>query len=319
MLDLREVERFPVSAFSVVMGLAGLALALGAQTRGLGIGDAWALLVTVPTSLLFLVLAALYGVKVARYPAAVRAEWAHPVKLAFFPTVAISLTLLAAAWLPHAPTLARALSVAGCALQLALTLAVLSAWLFRGRFEVGHANPAWFLPVVGNILVAVPGATLLPGEVSWFFFGVGLLFWVLLFAVLLHRVVFHPALPEKLMPTFFIFIAPPALAFLAYLGLTGNLDPFARVTYYTALFLTLLLLLQSPRFVRLPFSLSGWAYSFPVATVTVATSAMHARTGHAFFQILAWGLLGLLLFIVGVLVTRTSAVVRRHGLALDEA
>ena len=32
MLDLREVERFPVSAFSVVMGLAGLALALGASS-----------------------------------------------------------------------------------------------------------------------------------------------------------------------------------------------------------------------------------------------------------------------------------------------
>ena len=29
MLDLREVEGFPVSAFSVVMGLAGLALAAG--------------------------------------------------------------------------------------------------------------------------------------------------------------------------------------------------------------------------------------------------------------------------------------------------
>ena len=137
--------------------------------------------------------------------------------------------------------------------------------------------------------------------------------------MLLHRVVFLPALPEKLMPTFFIFIAPPALAFLAYVGLTGAVDPFARVTYYTALFLTLLLLLQSPRFARLPFALSWWAYSFPVAAVTVATRVMHARTGLAFFEVLAWGLLGLLLFIVGVLVTRTSAVVRRHGLALDEA
>ena len=56
-----------------------------------------------------------------------------------------------------------------------------------------------------------------------------------------------------------------------------------------------------------------------MAAVTVATRVMHARTGLAFFEVLAWGLLGLLLFIVGVLVTRTSAVVRRHGLALDEA
>lgn len=319
MASLGELEQFPVSVFSVVMGLAGLALALGAAAGDLGLGTAPALAVTLLASVVFLGLAVLYAIKIVRYRPAVVAEWTHPVKLAFFPTISISLTLLAAAWLPHAPGLARALVVAGAALQLVFTIAVLSAWLYHTRFEIQHSNPAWFIPVVGNILVPIPGVALLSAETAWFFFSVGLVFWLLLFAVLFYRVIFHAPLAEKLMPTFFIFIAPPAVGFVAYLALTGTLDPFARVLYHTALFLTLLLLVQLPRFSRLPFSLSWWAYSFPLAAVTVASSLMSARTGLAFFQYVATGLLALLLFLVGLLLVRTAAATRRHGLALDEA
>jgi len=319
MSALGELERFPISVFSVVMGLGGFALALRAADDHLGLPSAgMGLAVTVVTSVLFLALLGLYGLKGARYPSAVAAEWAHPAKISFFPTLSISLILLSAAWLPHAPGLARALIVAGSSLQLVLTVAVLSAWLYQTTFEVQHSNPAWFIPLVGNVLVPIAGVSQLSAETSWFFFSVGMVFWLLLFAILLNRLIFHSPLPEKLVPTFFIFIAPPAVGFIAYLGLTGGLDPFARVLYYTALFLTLLLLVQLPRFSRVVFGLSWWAYSFPLAAVTVASALMHAHTGLPLFRLVALGLLALLTVLVAVLVVRTAAATRRHGLALEQ-
>jgi tellurite resistance protein len=319
MANLRELERFPISAFSVVMGLGGFALALRAADDHLALPVAgFGFAVTILTSAVFLVLAALYGLKLARFRAAVAAEWAHPAKLSFFPTLSIGLILLSAAWLPYAPGLARALILAGASLQLVLTVAVLSAWLYQTTFEIQHSSPAWFIPLVGNALVPIPGATLLSAETAWFFFSVGMVFWMMMFAILLNRLIFHSPLPDKLVPTFFIFIAPPSVGFIAYLGLVGELDAFARVLYHTALFLTLLMLVQLPRFTRVVFGLSWWAYSFPLAAVTVASTLMFARTGLPLFRLVAIGLLALLAVLVAVLLVRTAAATRRHGLALEQ-
>jgi tellurite resistance protein len=118
-------------------------------------------------------------------------------------------------------------------------------------------------------------------------------------------VLFHNPLPEKLMPTFFILIAPPAVGFIAYYNLTGQLDPFARVLYYGGLFLTLLMLTQVARFVRLRFFLSWWAYSFPLAAITVATLLMYEISTNRFFYGLGLALLALLSLVVTFLLYRT--------------
>ncbi|MDZ7809277.1 MAG: hypothetical protein U5L11_02915 [Arhodomonas sp.] len=58
---------------------------------------------------------------------------------------------------------------------------------------------------------------------SWFFFSVGLLFWIVLTDHRrLPRMIFHQPLPARLMPTLSILVAPPAAGFLSYLRLTGG-------------------------------------------------------------------------------------------------
>ena len=78
----------------------------------------------------------------------------------------------------------------------------------------------------------------------------------------------------RLTPTLFILLAPPSVGFIAYLQLIGSLDAFARILYYTALFLSLLLASNALRFLRIPFFISAWAYSFPLAALTIATLVM---------------------------------------------
>jgi tellurite resistance protein len=134
--------------------------------------------------------------------------------------------------------------------------------------------------------------------------------------IIFYRVLFHHPLDQKLMPTLFILIAPPAVGFLAYMRLAGELDAFARILYYSGLFLTLLLFTQAPRFFRLGFFLSWWAYSFPLAAISIASMAMFEQSGQLFFAVAGGGLLLVLTAIVMVLIVRTINAVIRHRICV---
>ena len=124
---------------------------------------------------------------------------------------------------------------------------------------------------------------------------------------------FNNPMPEKLMPTLFLLIAPPAVGFVAYMRLTGDLDYFARVLYFSGLFLTLLLLIQVKRFSKLQFFLSWWAYSFSIAAITIASFHMYETTQIQMYLYIGSGLLALLTLIVIYLLIRTvSAVINNE-------
>jgi tellurite resistance protein len=313
-----RLRHFPISFFAVVMGLAGLAIAwqrAAALLRApVAIGDALEL----ASLAAFIAIGMLYLAKAARHPAEVKAEWRHPVKLNFFPTISIGLVLLSIAFLDRDLAAARWLWSVGAALHLALTLYIMNAWIHRTGLEIGHVNPAWFIPVVGNVLMPIAGVRLYPAELSWFFFSVGIVFWLVLLTIVMYRLFFHAPLPERLMPTLFILVAPPAVGFIAYFALAGAVDGFARILYYTALLLTLLLASNALRFVRARFFLSAWAYSFPLAAVTIATLLMAKEVGGAVFEWLAVALLATLTLVVAALVGRTAIAVARREICVEE-
>jgi len=310
------VQNLPVSFFSTVMGLCGMAIALqhagGLWSFSPVLGNFVALL----SLFVFVVLLLFYGAKVMRYPEQVIGELSDPVKMSFGATITVSLVLLSITTLQLAPTLSKALWVTGASLHLVYTLYALNTWIHKTDFEITHISPAWFIPVVGNILVPVAGVIYASPEISWFFFSIGLLFWLVLFTIIIYRMIFHHPLPDKLLPTLFILIAPPAVGFISYVKLSGGLDGFGRVLYFSALFLTLLLFLQLPRFMRLPFYLSWWAYSFPLAAMTVATLVMHELTQLPAYALLAWLFLGILCAIVIYLIVRTLYAIARHQICV---
>jgi tellurite resistance protein len=199
-----------------------------------------------------------------------------------------------------------------------LTLFVLSRWVAQTAFEVQHANPSWFIPVVGNILVPLAAVDHGLNEIAWFFFSIGLVFWLVLQTIVFNRMIFHHPLPAKLAPTFFILMAPPAVGFIAYVRLTGSVDGFARVLLYTGLFTALLLLALFRKFIGIKFFLSWWAYSFPMAALTIATMLMYRMTGFAFFAAVAWTLLVALTAIIAVLVARTLKAIASREICVED-
>jgi tellurite resistance protein len=215
--------------------------------------------------------------KLIQSPEKVMEEWNHPVKSSFFGAISVGICLLAAVAFPYSEQVAQVVWVIGATFHLFAMLAVLNAWVHRENLQAAHACPVWFIPAVGNVVVPLAGVKLGFIEVSWMFFSVGLIFWVVLLSLVMYRLMFvQPPLPDRLKPTIAIFLAPPTVAFSSWVALTKLtpdqvLDPFGHILMGIAFFFTFFLITQFTRFAKLPFFMSWWAYSFPSAAMTVAT------------------------------------------------
>ncbi len=312
-------EHMPVSMFAITMGLAGVTIALEKAEHLWG----WAVkpgqVMLLLTALVYVVIAGAYLAKFILHRKHVIAEFNHPIRLSFFPAMSIGMILLAIAAQANYPDAALYLWSIGSAVQIIFTVVILSNWMHHEKFQIQHSNPAWFIPIVGNILVPIAGVPLGFNEISWFYYSVGLMMWIPLMAVLFNRFFFHPMMPNKLLPTLFIFIAPPAVGFIAWTKLhNGVVDDTAHILYYFALFITLLLFSQIKYFIKVPFALPWWAYSFPMAAITIATMVMAEKIGGAFFAALAIFLLIALILLIVMLVIKTVRAMMRREICVPE-
>lgn len=313
-----RLKNFPIAWFAMVMGLGGLTLAWAKAEQLLKLPVQISPYLLALSTLLFFGLSAIYAIKIMKYRAAASEEWNHPVKMSFVPTFSIALLVLATAWLEINPAYSKLLWLLGASVHLLLTLHILSQWIQQPKFELLHLNPAWFIPVVGNILVPIAGVHHAPLWISWFFFSIAIVFWPVLLTIIFYRVIFHGSLPERLLPTLFILIAPPAVGFVSYMQLTGSLDHFANVLYFSGLFFTLLLFVQLRWFLRLRFYLSWWAYSFPLAAITIASLNMYHYTAETSILHLSGLLLGITTAVIAGLFARTFIGVLRREICLEE-
>jgi len=274
-INKRSLEHFPVQLFAIIMGLSGFAIVF-AKAYHLIDMPYWiySTLLLVDT-VLFLGIFTAYMFKWLLYPEAVKKEFYHPIKSSFMAAISISFLLLSIAFYDFAPTLSILLWWIGAPLQLFFTLIIIRYWI-HNDLKVVHSNPAWFIPIVGNVLVPVVGVEAAPVWISLFFFALGLFFWMVLFTIMIYRIVFHHPLAKKLVPTLFILIAPPAVGFVSYFRITnGSIDMFSMFLYFIALFTLLLLLFMVRMFDTKQFFISWWAYTFPLAAMTIATLLMH--------------------------------------------
>lgn len=304
----------PIALFAMVMGMGGMTLATEKAEKAFHWSlhpSQWLMWLT---ATLFVVFALLYTAKTLRYPAQTKKDFTHPIRINFFPTISISLLLLSAIFHSHYHEVARWLWIAGATIHLLFSLVIISVWMHHEKIQVQHLNPAWLIPAVGNIIVPLAGVQFnVPAELLWFYFSVGFFFGLILITLFFNRIFFHNPMPIKLFPTLFILLAPPAIGFIAYVKMTGEVDIFARIMYYSGLFIFLLLAVQVRIFTKVPFFLSWWAYSFPLAALTLASFLMYAKTQIVLIQYIALGLYCLLSVLILILLFRTiKAALARH-------
>jgi tellurite resistance protein len=314
-----RLRYLPISVFSIILGLSGYTIATQRVFSGQGWGEGLPNMFLFAVTALYVFLLALYAAKTVRFGDAVLAEFRHPVMISFFPALSISLLLLSIGYVDVNETVSFSLWAVGAAANLVFTLVVLSIWIRHTHFEIAHFSPAWFIPVVGNLIVPVVGVEHAPADISWLFFAVGIVFAVVLLVIFMYRMVFHQPLHDRHLPTLFILIAPPAVAAVAYVKLTGSFDSFARILYFLAVFFAVFLIVHVRMFARIRFYLSWWAYTFPMAALTIATFLVGKESGSAFYKGAATVLwVGLSVLVAGLLV-RTLVAVGRGEICVPDA
>ncbi len=313
----QRLPHLPVTAFAMVMGLTGLAIAFGKfyhlqwlpkapfdVTLFLGLG-------------IFVLLSVLYAAKGAMFPGEVVKEFNHPVRTNFFATISISLLLLSIGFHAYWPILAVGFWWAGTILQTVLALRTMAFWV-QHNYEIHHCSPAWFIPVVGNILVPVVGVDFAPKNLCFFYFAFGMFFWIALFAIVFYRIIFHPQMPAKFVPTFFILIAPPAVGFISYMRLTASWDATAIFLLFVAYVFVVLLVFMHRSFRSLKYYLSWWAFTFPLAAVTIASTVAFQITLEPVYKILAFLLLAVTVAVITLVASLTVSHASRGEICVPE-
>jgi len=303
----------PLPLFASVMGTCGLGLVWHVAEHRWGLPAVISGALTAIALGLLLVLLAAYSFKVVRFRDRVIAELKNPIRINFLPAISINLILLGILVRPWLEPAANALWMVGAGVQLILTITIVTIWLNSER-PPNSLNPAWFIPAVGNILVPVASVPAGYVMIGWFFFSVGLFYWIILGTIVFHRLVIGDALEPPMRPTLAILMAPPAVAFLAWLQLGESLGGVGLVLYFIGLLNFLLLIPQVPGFLKLPFFPSWWAYTFPLAAFTVATFRFASETS----AIPGFILIALTVLVTGVIslvAGRTLIAVKRGELA----
>ncbi|NLU33403.1 MAG: C4-dicarboxylate ABC transporter [Wolinella succinogenes] len=312
-----RIAHFPIMFFAVVMGFGGISIAYFKAHEVLGIPLLVFEGLRALTSLLFLVIFSLYTIKFLINQAGVKKEFSHPIRINFFAAFSIALLLLAIIW-KSVPSLGGSLFWLGAGVHTFLTFYTVSFWI-NNNFEITHSNPAWFIPIVGNLIVPVAGDGMASATFLGYYFAIGIFFWVVLFTVVFYRIIFHNQLPQKFMPTLFIFIAPPAVGFLAYLKVGGGFDLLAQFLLNLALFFAFLLLFMYKNFMKLQFFISWWAFTFPMAALTIALLVAYEKSHEAVY--LHLGELFLLfatLLVAGVSVKTLRHIYKREICVIEE-
>ena len=290
------------------MGLAGLALAWHSAEAALGSSATGVSLVFgVVAVLMFVALLGLSVLRFNRFQAALAEDLRHPVRHAFvaaLPVATLLLVTLGVALAGTHPVLDALWWLAALG-QLWATVWVLKRWLvatpvspapqsstpaaLQGLIQGASLSPAkpaapapsapafWptvtpvlFIPVVGNVLVPLAGVPL--GLPNWSAaqFGIGLLFWPVVLTLLAVRIGVQGLWPQRLLPTTFITVAPPAVVGLSALQL-GAPVLLAWLAWGCALFFLLWSATVLRRMLSQPFGVPFWGVSFPLAAFAALT------------------------------------------------
>lgn len=328
-----KLAHFPIMLFASVMGIGGLTLAFKKASVAFGINadfvdlsanfaqnqmqnhpqnltnlseifECVSVILGFASLMIFALLLGIYGLKIATHFAQFRAEATHQVKINFLSAIPIGaliiITFLGA--FNDSESVLFALQIAfyvSAFLQLFLSIFVINFW-FVNAMKRHLLSPAWFIPIVGNLIVPLAGhSAKISPEFSLFFFAIGCFFWLILTALITSRLIFEESLESKFLPTLFIFIAPPSIFVVDFVALFGVHSTLSLVAYFIALFFMLLMLSLAKAFTRISFALSWWAFTFPLCAFSIASFEVFLGFGSALYML--FGLFGLVLATFAVL------------------
>ncbi|THU64443.1 hypothetical protein C4D60_Mb01t26510 [Musa balbisiana] len=158
---------------------------------------------------------------------------------------------------------------------LMLDVKIYGQWFTEGKkFLSMVANPTSQITVIGNLVCARAAARMGWEEIATCMFSLGMAHYLVLFVTLYQRFVGCNSLPAMLRPVFFLFIAAPGMASLAWDSISGSFGTGSKMLFFLSFFHFASLVSRPALFKRSMrrFNVAWWAYSFPLTVLALAAT-----------------------------------------------
>ncbi len=279
-----NVKDFKIGWFAIILGSGGVALA------SLPFFPALTKLLAYILTAVFVILTALWILKIVMHPDVVAREMQHFVVGNFYPLQPISAVILALLYHRLSFPFAEPLLIYGAVLILVMTIYISYHFFATTTSELHQIHGGWFIPPVSTILVTYALLLLYPSSVMAFvlsliYFGIGFMLFLFIATILFLRLVSHELPVAELAPTNFILLAPVGILIVDFMGIAKHASTLlpnasalnASISLWGfgmwALFVNILLLLKYLR-QEYSFFLGWWSYVFPTAAFTMGTMVL---------------------------------------------
>lgn len=243
--------------------------------------------------------------RIILFPPAIVADFSHSRVTNFFfvPAIIGPLALLTAPSSIRSLTAFRVGFYILGTYQIGLSLYNNGEWLFASA-PTRSIYPLVFMQTIGFFLLSIVASTARLPDQALFMLSVGLLFWLLVFFTNFQHVSHVLGKQtERPQPAFFLFIAPPAQAAIAFVfldaadsatgsGLLNAAGPLpwsrpAEAMLYIDIFLYLLVFRLFPTWWREDFKITWWAYVFPLSGAASAAILRYESEDSLFWAVIA--------------------------------
>ena len=332
------VTGFSPAWYASVMGTGGLANVLYQLGQESGAALIGARVLFWLNLILFIVLLPPWITKWYAHYDRVQADLKHPLMSNFFVTMPAGCIILGTNFLLigkdyFAPAFIQSLGLLlwGIGLLLAFAFAIAGMINLISTDMIGPdpINFAWLMTPVVNIVVPLLGNLLVHAiaphdpvlakfinAVDITFYGIGLILFLIISSVVVNRLILHKMPMPAMTPSFWVLLGPVGVGTVALMGLADtskalgiltNVDSIkflAIVLWGFGLYAFTLVTALTIKYIRtggIPFTLSWWAFIFPLAAYTLSTLAVSNYLG---VTMIKWyGLVLTLLLIVMWLIT----------------
>ncbi|NPA47934.1 MAG: C4-dicarboxylate ABC transporter [Thermococci archaeon] len=325
---MERIKSFNPAWFASVMGTGAVSIASYRyssylhQLRYVGIG------LTYLNILLYAVLLVFWLLRWAFFTKEALEDLRHPSKGHFYGTSGAATMVLVAQLLLvlHERTLAWYLWLWGLVLTFVFAFWMSYEVFIAGEVDLRHLSPAWYIPPVALVIIPF-GASFMRTTTgytrefvtiaSYLGWGAGFFLYLVLYAVVTLRLIRHELLPPQMAPLIWMNLGPIGASVTALIALINNSSfavskgPFLVFAFFLWglgfwwLVMATALTVHYIRNLSLPYSLSWWAFIFPLGAFTSASNEIGAALGLNLMRLFGYALLWCLLVLWSVTFVKT--------------
>jgi C4-dicarboxylate transporter/malic acid transport protein len=292
------IRNFLPSWFASTMGTGVLALVTFSYSKYVPFFNPLSHYIFYFNLILFFTLLIPWSLRWMLFPKHAVSDLQNPVLGNFYPTISVSMLVIAADYLTifHNIQSAEVFWLIGALSTLVFGIYIPYISFKTENTKLDHINPGWFIPPVGLIVIPIAGSKIasihsgvygdLLNVLNFVGWGAGFFLYVALLAIIMYRLILHKPMPGALAPTIWINLGPIGAGTIALLNMakfSSFLVDKSAIYFSGFLFwgfgiwwlvVAISLTLHYIKKLDLKYEISWWAFTFPLGAYIGASHSV---------------------------------------------